>query len=299
MTDITIQNLDTANIVPGDNDRRSFDTVELEKLAESLNEHGLAQPITLRPIEGKTERYEIVAGERRFRASQLLGWDSIPAIVRELNDEQAAAIMLVENVLRVDLNPIDEAKAYSKRAQQFGWSAPQIAAQAKVPVSRVRARLALLDLIPEAQVLVQGGSMGLGFADAMVDLDGNRQYLALRYFSQTDRPTLTEFRSLVGELLAAQAQDTMFDVDAFLAMSQATAEDAGSVGDTAKRYPTSDKIPPMQGAVSIGGAFERYIAELMSSPNPDHRAAAEVAGTIYDSLLRANLAKPPKASPLA
>ncbi len=200
----TIMDLDCTKIVAGNNDRKAFDAVALRELADSLEAHGLAQPITVRPIG---ERYEIVAGERRFRASQLAGWTTIPAIVREMGDEEAAAIMLIENVQRVDLNAMDEAEAYQKRQAQFGWSVAEIAKHAKVPASRVRARLALLDLVPQVQTLVRGGSMPLGYAEVMVDLDANRQVLSMRYFSQAKRPTIAEFRAVCGELLAAQSQE--------------------------------------------------------------------------------------------
>jgi hypothetical protein len=120
-----VPTVEAALIVPGDNDRQAFEPVALQELADSIAAHGLAQPITVRPIAGGL--YQIVAGERRFRAMQLLGWERVPALVRDLDDRQASAIMLVENLNRVDLNPIDEARAYSKRMTEFSWAVSDIA----------------------------------------------------------------------------------------------------------------------------------------------------------------------------
>ena len=144
-----IQSIKRDLIIPGDNDRTVFDSTALQQLAESIRQDGLTQPITVRPVSFcpqcsrreiqpfacscDTElqaRYEIVAGERRFRACSLLGMDEIPAIVRTLDDEQAAAIMLLENIQRVDINPIDEARAYQKR-MQLGWSLAKLSEQTK------------------------------------------------------------------------------------------------------------------------------------------------------------------------
>ena len=105
-----IANIPVSSIAAGNNDRKEFDPVKLEELAASIAAHGLAQPITVRPLSGLIPGFEIVAGERRFRAiSRVLQWDTIPAIVRDLDDEAASAIMLAENTGRADLNPIEEA----------------------------------------------------------------------------------------------------------------------------------------------------------------------------------------------
>src|SRR5690606_4424190 len=141
-----VHQIPVAQIVPGSNDRKVFDEVKLQELASSIQEHGLAQHITVRPIAGSQE-FEIVAGERPFRAiSQILQWETAPCLVRELSDEEASAIMLVENTSRVDLDPIAEANAYQVRVEKFGWDAKRIAEVAGVSSDRVRARLTLLKL---------------------------------------------------------------------------------------------------------------------------------------------------------
>ena len=163
-------------IVPGDNDRTVFEPQALQALADSIQADGLMQPITVRPLWsdvgtlfGKPDpgnvTYQIVAGERRFWAVNLLGWPTISAIVRELNDEQADALMLAENVHRADLNPMDEARAYHKRMSKHDWTIAQIAGKANVSTHRVSARLKLLDLVPEAQKLIADRQMGVQFGE--------------------------------------------------------------------------------------------------------------------------------------
>jgi ParB/RepB/Spo0J family partition protein len=147
---ISIQKVRLDAIVAGDNDRTEFQAGELEALAQDIAAHGLAQPITVRPVSGRGRPYEIVAGERRYRAHLLLqqrdpaAWHSIDALVRPMSDQAADAIMLAENLHRKDLNPLDEAKAYRKRMEKHGWSVAEVAAAAHVSAERVRNRLLLL-----------------------------------------------------------------------------------------------------------------------------------------------------------
>ncbi|MGN1415961.1 MAG: ParB/RepB/Spo0J family partition protein, partial [Oscillospiraceae bacterium] len=107
----SIRHVRLTDIEPNKNQpRKKFDEAEIQKLAESISEHGLIQPIIVRSIAD--ERYQIVAGERRWRACKIAGISEIPIIVRELSDEETAKIALIENIQRADLNPIEEAAAY-------------------------------------------------------------------------------------------------------------------------------------------------------------------------------------------
>lgn len=205
-------------IDPGPNDRGTFDARALDELAASIAAHGLAQPPTLRPVG---DRYEIVAGERRTRAMRdVLGWELIPALVRgELDDEAAAAIMLAENVVRADLDPLEEARAYSSRAQRFGYTVAQLAEMASVPASRVRARLALLNLADDIAHYVSTRALPLSFAACMTTLDSNRQHLALAAY-QASPLSLDAFKMLCGRLQVEQDQDSIFDADSFLQVEE-------------------------------------------------------------------------------
>lgn len=215
--ELGIQQVPVELVDAGPNDRQVFDPAGLEELAASIQSHGLAQPPTLRAVG---DRFEIVAGERRTRAMRdVLGWKMIPAIVRDLDDEAAAAVMLVENVQRADLDPIEEARAYSVRMQRFGQSAGEVAAMASVPVSRVRSRLPLLRLSASVAHWVSTRQMPLGFAALMVDLDPNRQQLALQAFQDAPMSVAT-FGALCSRLQAEQDADPLFDPAAFWSVEE-------------------------------------------------------------------------------
>lgn len=281
-----VQMVPVALIAPGDNDREEFAATALRELADSIAQHGLAQPITVRPRE---RGYQIVAGERRWRAVQLLGWKAIPALVRVLDDEAASAIMLLENIQRAELNPIEEARAYRKRMLQFGWDAEQTARAANVPAERVRLRLMLLEIVPEAQQLIRDGQLGVKYAYVMRDLEANRQRLALRYLNQVDTPRLREFRELCARLLAEQAQAALFDLATFMTGVQA-ARDAEAAQRSERQIPVDPDLPGVRKAHTTGQALERYIRDLLDGGLDD---AARVVGTVYQGLLAHGLVKLP------
>src|SRR5579871_1441313 len=193
-----------SSIIAGNNDRTVFDETALAALAESIKQGGLAQPITVRPLyDVDPTIYQIVAGERRFRAvSQILGWTEIDCIIKELTDEEAAGVMLMENTSRADLDPIDEANAYDRRMKQYNWTAAICAERAGVSVNQVNFRLRLLTLVPDIQSLVRCGSMPLGHAShlALAGLDANLQLLVIRKFSENPKPTYGWFKDLVNQL---------------------------------------------------------------------------------------------------
>ena len=256
-----IQNIPISQIIPGDNDRQKFDQAALEELAASIQAHGLAQPITVRPMVSCTEcgayvpasdvpefcpncgndmwspaSFQIVAGERRFRAVRdVLKAEIIPCIVRELDDEAASAIMLAENMARQDLDPVDEAGAYQARMDTFGWSVQDCASKAGVSTIRVLFRLKLLRLRPDLQRLVGNGQLPLGYAQILADgdLDRNRQLLAISHLQANSSPTPPWFRSVVGKLKAEQEQESLFDVGQFTLASPA-----------APVAPTMEQLPP-------------------------------------------------------
>lgn len=219
VTTTTITELPVGDVRPGSNDRTSFDAAGIAELAASISTHGLAQPITVRPV-GNT--FEIVAGERRHRAVCHLGLPTIAASIREYDDRTAAAVMLVENVQRADLDPVDEAHAYQSRIDRFGLTVGEVAAMAGVTVARVATRLPILRLFGGAQDLVRIGQLSVNHAKVMADLDGNRQRLALRALAKN--LTYFEFRDLCQRLLNEQCAETMFDADAFLELDAYVAD---------------------------------------------------------------------------
>jgi ParB/RepB/Spo0J family partition protein len=209
-----------SQITAGNNDRRVFDKSELEELADSIRKHGLIQPITVRPLGDN--RYEIVAGERRYRAYSLLHsqdplqWAAIPAMIKNLDDKQADAVMLLENIKRSNLNPLDEANAYDKRMKKWGLTIEEIADEAGVSKALVKGRLDLLLLREDIQHLIKSGNMTLNFAQCLKGLDHNYQMIALRYFQETTKPHVSTFKKLCQQLLEKQNQAALFDWDTFM-----------------------------------------------------------------------------------
>jgi ParB family chromosome partitioning protein len=208
-------------IDPGPNDRHAFDADGLAGLAASIAENGLAQPITVRQVG---DRLELVAGERRWRAHQLLGATKIDAIVRDLDDRAAAGLMLVENISRQDLDPMDEAEAYRSRMDRFAMTEREVAAMAGVDVDRVRRRLELLALVPEGQYLLRAGQLKREYAWRISRLDGNRQRLVLTALARDARMSWDDVKALCDRLALEQAQDVMFDTDSFLRVEEWVSE---------------------------------------------------------------------------
>lgn len=159
--------------------RREMDQAALEELAQSIQAQGVMQPIVVRPIDG--QRYEIIAGERRWRASQQAGLDKIPAIVREVPDEAAIAMALIENIQRENLNPIEEALALQRLQQEFQLTQQQVAdavGKSRVTISNL---LRLISLPEEIKTLLSHGDLEMGHARALLGLPADRQVEGARH----------------------------------------------------------------------------------------------------------------------
>jgi len=152
--------------------RREFSTERLEELAESIRVHGVVQPVIIRRME---DDYELVAGERRWRAAKLAGLDSIPAVIGDFTDRDMMEVALVENLQREDLSPIEEATAYRGLQEEFGLTQAQLAERIGKSRSQVANVLRLLQLPDEVQQLVQGGSLGIGHAKVVLAVPSARQ----------------------------------------------------------------------------------------------------------------------------
>jgi len=206
-----INDIPISQIIPGKNDRTIFDESGLRELADSIKEHGLIQPITVRYAED-CKQFEIIAGERRFRACKLLGWQTIPAITTVLEDKEASAITLAENIARKTLDPIDEACAYQSRIESFEWSIEDLSKYAGTSTIHIQFRLKLLKLIPEIQKLIRGRNIQIGYAQILADtnLDSNFQLIAFSKLRDNPKPTTGWFRSIVSELKEKQDQGILF-----------------------------------------------------------------------------------------
>jgi ParB family chromosome partitioning protein len=154
-----------------DQPRRNFDPEALQELADSIRERGLIQPILVRPLAGGAEDYQIVTGERRWRAAQLAGLHQIPALVRELEDLEVLELAVIENVQRADLNAIEEARGYALMVKRFNRSHETIAGIIGKSRSHVANTLRLMRLPEPVQAHLEAGRLTAGHARALLDLD--------------------------------------------------------------------------------------------------------------------------------
>ncbi|HBX55294.1 ParB/RepB/Spo0J family partition protein [Pseudomonas neustonica] len=158
--------------------RRDMDPQALEELAESIRAQGVMQPIVVRSIGG--ERYEIIAGERRWRATQLAGLDTIPTVIRDVPDEAAIAMALIENIQREDLNPIEEAIALQRLQQEFELTQQQVAdavGKSRVSITNL---LRLTSLPEDVKLMLERGDLEMGHARALLGLPAEQQTTAAR-----------------------------------------------------------------------------------------------------------------------
>ena len=163
----------------GDQPRKKFDESALQVLADSIREHGVLQPIILREIGDLSDNYEIIAGERRWRAAKIAGLDEIPAVVMTGDELKVAEVALIENVQRKDLNPIEEAEAYKALIDRFGLKQEEVAQQAGKSRSAVANMLRLLELPDDVLELVRDEEISMGHARALLGLSDEERMLSL------------------------------------------------------------------------------------------------------------------------
>ncbi|MDP2166621.1 MAG: ParB/RepB/Spo0J family partition protein [Hydrogenophaga sp.] len=183
--------------------RRDMDPAALQELADSIKTQGVMQPIVVRPIG--ENKYEIVAGERRWRATQLAGIDVIPAIIREIPDETAIAMALIENIQRENLNPMEEAIALQRFADEFQFTHQQVADAVGKSRATVSNLLRLMSLNSEAKMLLEHGDLEMGHAKALLGLPENLQGKAGKAVVAKGL-SVRQTEAMVRTLLAQKAQ---------------------------------------------------------------------------------------------
>ena len=157
--------------------RTTFVEAELEELAQSVKEHGILQPIVVR--RKGDGMYELIAGERRFRAAKIAGMTAIPALVRNSNDEKALAVALVENIQRENLNPMEEAKGYSRLMGEFGLTQDLVSRSVGKDRSSIANIVRLLSLPKDVQQFIESGAISLGHAKVLAGLSTAEAQLQL------------------------------------------------------------------------------------------------------------------------
>lgn len=155
--------------------RTRMDEGALAELADSIRAQGIMQPILVRPIDATKGRYEIIAGERRFRAAQIAGLTEVPVLVREVADEHAAAMALIENIQREDLNPLEEAQGVKRLLDEFGLTHEQAATAIGRSRSATSNLLRLLNLAAPLQTMLLAGDIDMGHARALLAVDSATQ----------------------------------------------------------------------------------------------------------------------------
>ncbi len=192
-----------------DQPRKHFDKEALEQLAASITENGLLQPILVR--EYGDGRYQIIAGERRFRACKLAGLTEIPAIVLERDDKKAAQIALIENIQRENLNPIEEALAYRSLAEEYGMTQEELSQKVGKSRSAIANAVRLLDLPEEILTMVASGELSAGHARTLLGVKDKDAMILLAQKAVEEDLSVRVLESLVK--LANKPQKPAIDED--------------------------------------------------------------------------------------
>jgi len=190
--------------------RIEFDEAALNELAESIKAQGVMQPIVVRSISA--DQFEIVAGERRWRASQIAGLDSIPALVRDISDETAIAMALIENIQRENLNPMEEARALKRLQSEFDLSQQEVANAVGKSRPVIANLLRLLSLESGAAELLESGQIDAGHAKVLLALEGNQQVMAARKVAEA-KLSVRQTEALVKALLNPRDSDLEVKTD--------------------------------------------------------------------------------------
>ncbi len=174
VSDVPYRVLPIHKVEPNPNQpRRDFDEAELQELADSIAEHGVIQPLTVR--ECASGYYQIIAGERRWRAARIAGLDEIPVVIVEADDKKAMELALIENLQRQDLNPVEEAYGYRTLMDEYGLTQEEAAGRVGKSRPAVANALRLLNLCPQVLEKVRNGELSAGHARAVLSLQSEKQ----------------------------------------------------------------------------------------------------------------------------
>lgn len=190
--------------------RTRMDSSSLQELSASIKAQGVMQPILVRPVEGG--QFEIIAGERRWRASQLAGLQDVPVLVREIPDEAALAMALIENIQREDLNPLEEAMGLQRLIDEFGMTHQQAADSVGRSRPAASNLLRLLQLAAPVQDMLLEGKIDMGHARALLPLGGADQVAIAQRIAQQNL-SVRQVEQLVQKMLAPPAQKTQREPD--------------------------------------------------------------------------------------
>ncbi len=217
----TVTSLKIGDIEPNKlQPRKNFDKESLNLLAESIAEHGIIQPLTVRPLPNGG--YQIVAGERRWRAAKIAGISEVPVRIMELSDEETAQIALIENLQRENLNPIEEAMGYRQLIDTYGMKQEDVAKKVGRARSSVANSLRLLELPDEVKDLVCQGSLSQGHCKALITLDNDKRKIELANKVVKNGISVRALEKLVKSEneIKSEKPENLMQKDTFLAESQ-------------------------------------------------------------------------------
>ncbi|OGV73453.1 MAG: chromosome partitioning protein ParB [Methylophilales bacterium RIFCSPHIGHO2_02_FULL_57_10] len=252
----TLRTMQIGQLQPGKyQPRTQMDQESLRQLADSIRAQGIMQPILVRPVA--FEKFEIIAGERRWRAAQLAGLSEVPALVREIADEAALAMSLIENIQREDLNPLEEATGIKRLIDEFNMT-HQVAAEA---VGRSRSAvtnlLRLLTLHVKVQEMLMQNSIDMGHARALIALNGAKQITAAEQIAQKGL-SVREAEQLVKRINSPPRKSAAKSIDADVARLQE--EVSETLGATVKIQPGKNGA----GVVKIHYASLSQLDEILA-----------------------------------
>lgn len=189
--------------------RKEFSAEKLQELTQSITAKGLIQPVIVRPIDGG--RFELIAGERRWRAAKQAGLEKIPAVVRSAKAEEAMELALIENIQRQDLNPIETALAYQKLIERYDLSHDDVASRVGKDRTSVTNHLRLLNLPQEIQSDVSSGALSMGHARAILGLQGREDQLLARKLVLARGLSVREAERLVKKIVKPPGKKAVVD----------------------------------------------------------------------------------------
>lgn len=206
------QSIRLSEIEPNrDQPRRSFDEASITSLAESIREHGLIQPILVRPLENG--RYQIVAGERRWRACRMLAMTDVPVIVKELSDLETAQIALIENIQRENLNPVEEATAYKTLMDNFSMTQETLSKAVGKSRSAIANSVRLLNLPETVQEMLRNGDISVGQAKALASVVDEKLLVELAQKASKGQVTVRGIEKLTAEMGAEKKPKKSAETD--------------------------------------------------------------------------------------
>ena len=212
--------------------RRDFEPEALEELANSIKQHGVISPIVVTEIEG--DRYRIIAGERRWRASKLAGLETIPVIVKEYSEQQLAEISLVENLQREDLNPLEEALGYKNLMETYKLTQEEVAAKVSKSRSAVANALRLLNLPEQVLDYVKTGELSAGHARALLALGDEDSITAAANKVISEDLSVRQTEALIKKMKTEPTREKALDTEVQLAISEMESRARTGTGNKVK-----------------------------------------------------------------